>query len=66
MQEVVFDELGEHVARRGALESEALPPESRHYDEYAYDLTGRVLTHTTPWNATTKYEYEGKKACLSR
>jgi len=65
MQEVVFDELGEHVARRSTPMDEALPPESRHYDEYAYDLTGRVLTHTTPWSATTKYEYEGKKVLVT-
>ncbi len=61
MQEIVFDELGEHVARRSRLESEALPPESRHDDAYTYDPTGRVLTHTTPWSAITSYEYEGKK-----
>ncbi|MFS8069648.1 MAG: type IV secretion protein Rhs, partial [Byssovorax sp.] len=60
MQEIAFDELGEHVARRSTPADEALPPESRHYDEYAYDPTGRVLTHTTPWSAMTSYEYEGK------
>jgi RHS repeat-associated protein len=65
MQEVVFDDLGEHVARRSTPADETLPPESRHYDEYAYDLTGRVLTHTTPWSATTKYEYEGKKILVT-
>jgi RHS repeat-associated protein len=65
MAEVVFDDLGEHVARRSTPADEALPPESRHYDEYAYDLTGRVLTHTTPWKATTSYEYEGKKVLVT-
>jgi RHS repeat-associated protein len=65
MQEVVFDDLGEHVARRSTPMDEAVPLESRHYDEYAYDLTGRVLTHTTPWKATTKYDYEGKKVLVT-
>jgi RHS repeat-associated protein len=65
MAEVVFDDLGEHVARRSTPMDEAVPPESRQYDEYAYDLTGRVLTHTTPWKATTKYEYEGKKVLVT-
>jgi RHS repeat-associated protein len=60
IQEVVFDDLGEHIARRSTPVDEAVPPESRHYDEYAYDPTGRVLTHTTPWNATTAYEYDVK------
>lgn len=43
-------------ARRSTLESEALVPESRRYDEYTYDPTGRVLTHTTQWSAITSYE----------
>jgi len=65
MQEVVFDDLGEHVARRSIPVDEAVPPESRHYDDFAYDPTGRVLTHTTPWKATTSYEYEGKKVLVT-
>jgi RHS repeat-associated protein len=65
MAEVVFDDLGEHVARRSTPMDEAVPPESRQYDEYAYDLTGRVLTHTTPWKATTTYDYEGKKVLVT-
>ncbi|MEO7592743.1 MAG: FG-GAP-like repeat-containing protein, partial [Byssovorax sp.] len=60
VQEIAFDDLGEHVARRSTPTDEAVPPDSRHYDEYAYDPTGRVLTHTTPWSAVTSYEYEGK------
>jgi RHS repeat-associated protein len=58
MQEIVFDELGEHVARRSLPVNEATPPEGRHYDDYAYDPAGRVLTHTSPWKAKTTYEYE--------
>jgi RHS repeat-associated protein len=65
MQEIVFDELGEHVARRSLPLSETAPPESRHYDDYAYDPTGRVLTHTTPWNATTTYEYDAKDVLVT-
>ena len=65
MQEVVFDDLGEHVARRSTPVDEAVPPESRHYDDFAYDPTGRLLTHTTPWSATTTYEYEGKKVLVT-
>ena len=65
MQEIVFDELGEHVARRSLPLSETAPPESRHYDDYAYDPTGRVLTHTTPWSATTTYEYDAKDVLVT-
>jgi RHS repeat-associated protein len=58
MQEIVFDDLGEHVARRSLPVNEATPPEGRHFDDYAYDPAGRVLTHTSPWSAKTTYEYE--------
>jgi RHS repeat-associated protein len=65
VQEVVYDELGEHVARQSLPLRETAPPESRRYDEYAYDATGRVLTHTTPWSATTSYEYDAKSVSIT-
>jgi RHS repeat-associated protein len=65
MQEIVFDELGEHIARRSTPTSEAALPEDQHYDEYSYDPTGRVLTHTTPWSATTLYAYDGKVSSVT-
>ena len=65
MQEIVFDELGEHIALRSTPTSEAVVPEGMHYDEYTYDPTGRVLTHTSPWGAITTYEYEGKSSYVT-
>ena len=65
VQEIVFDELGEHVARRSLPVDEALPAESRHYAETTYDPIGRLRTHTTPWKATTTYEYEGKDVLVT-
>jgi RHS repeat-associated protein len=65
VQEVVFDELGEHVARRTLPIDETVPPEGRPHEEYAYDPLGRPLSLTTPWKATTNYEYEGKSVLIT-
>jgi RHS repeat-associated protein len=58
-QEIEFDDLGEHVARRSLPHPEFMPASQRKYDEYTYDGAGRVVTHTTPWSATTVYGYDG-------
>src|SRR6185503_1948692 len=59
LQEIVFDELGEHVARRSVPASELTPPADMRYDEYGYDALGRVIKHRAPWGGTTLYAYYG-------
>ena len=60
-QEIGFDALGEHVARRSVPASEATPPGALLYDEYRHDSAGRLLRHTTPWQGLTDYSYDGAK-----
>jgi YD repeat-containing protein len=59
VQEIVFDELGEHVARRSVPVGELTPPDKMTYDHFEYDVPGRVVKHTAPWGAVTTYEYNG-------
>ncbi len=58
IQEITFDALNERVASRSAPASETAPVASRHYDHYTYDAVGRVLTHKSPWQAVTSYDYD--------
>ncbi|MDC0679024.1 RHS repeat-associated core domain-containing protein [Sorangium atrum] len=59
MQEVVYDALGEHIARRSVPVREDTPESGILYDRYEYDAVGREVRHTTPWNATTTTAYDG-------
>ncbi|XXX76942.1 hypothetical protein WMF30_55775 [Sorangium sp. So ce134] len=59
MQEIVFDELGEHVARRSLPAGEDTPRDALRYDETTYDSMGRIKEHRTPWGTTTTYTYQG-------
>ncbi|XXY17780.1 RHS repeat-associated core domain-containing protein [Sorangium sp. So ce216] len=58
MQEIVFDELGQHVARRSVPAGEDTPRDALHYDDYTYDGMGRIKEHRTPWGVTTTYTYQ--------
>ncbi|AUX47305.1 uncharacterized protein SOCE26_088230 [Sorangium cellulosum] len=57
MQEIVFDALGEHVARRSLPAGEDTPRDALQYDDYRYDGMGRIKEHRTPWGTTTTYTY---------
>ncbi|XXS76933.1 RHS repeat-associated core domain-containing protein [Sorangium sp. So ce131] len=59
MQEIGYDALGEHIARRSVPVSEDTPEREVLYDRYEYDAVGREVRHTTPWNAVTTTEYNG-------
>ncbi|WP_437531191.1 RHS repeat-associated core domain-containing protein [Sorangium sp. So ce726] len=59
MQEIGYDALGEHIARRSVPVREDTPESAILYDRYEYDAVGREVRHTTPWNATTTTEYDG-------
>ncbi|WP_437811151.1 RHS repeat-associated core domain-containing protein [Sorangium sp. So ce1078] len=59
MQEIAYDALGEHVARRSVPVSEDTPEGERLYDRYEHDAVGREVRYTTPWNAVTTTEYDG-------
>ncbi|KYF94663.1 hypothetical protein BE20_05935 [Sorangium cellulosum] len=48
MQEIVYDALGEHVARRSVPVSEDTPEREMLYDRYEHDAGGREVRHTTP------------------
>ncbi|MFT3768646.1 MAG: FG-GAP-like repeat-containing protein [Minicystis sp.] len=60
VQEIEYDALGEHVARRSLPYPELTPPEKRLYHRYTYDGPGRVVAHTAPWGAETAYRYDGR------
>ncbi|WP_437734865.1 RHS repeat-associated core domain-containing protein [Sorangium sp. So ce1335] len=59
MQEIVYDALGEHIARRSVPVREDAPESAILYDRYEYDAVGREVRHTTPWNAVTTTAYDG-------
>ncbi len=59
MQEIGYDALGEHVARRSVPVSEGTPESALLDDTYLYDALGREVQHTTPWNAVTRTLYGG-------
>ncbi|WP_437480466.1 RHS repeat-associated core domain-containing protein [Sorangium sp. So ce1014] len=59
LQEIGYDALGEHIARRSVPVSEDTPESERLYDRYEHDAVGREVRHTTPWNAVTTAEYDG-------
>ncbi|CAN97847.1 hypothetical carbohydrate-binding protein, Rhs family [Sorangium cellulosum So ce56] len=59
MQEIGYDALGEHIARRSVPVREDTPESAILYDRYEYDAAGREVRHTTPWNAVTTTAYDG-------
>ncbi|WP_437631954.1 RHS repeat-associated core domain-containing protein [Sorangium sp. So ce854] len=59
LQEIGYDALGEHIARRSVPVSEDTPERERLYERYEHDAVGREVRHTTPWNAVTTTEYDG-------
>ncbi|XXY22128.1 RHS repeat-associated core domain-containing protein [Sorangium sp. So ce216] len=58
-QQIAYDALGEHVARRSVPVTHDTPEGELLYDRYEYDAVGREVRHTTPWNAVTTTEYDG-------
>ena len=46
MQEIAYDALGEHVARRSVPVSEGTPESQLLFDLYQYDAMGREVLHT--------------------
>jgi RHS repeat-associated protein len=65
MQEIVFDDLGEHIARRSVPVREDTPEGALLFDEYAFDSLGREIEHTTPWGLHVVTSYEGKQVKVS-
>ncbi|WP_437775752.1 RHS repeat-associated core domain-containing protein [Sorangium sp. So ce1097] len=59
LQEIGYDALGEHIARRSVPVREDTPERERLYDRFEYDAVGREVRHTTPWNAVTMTAYDG-------
>ncbi|WP_437815115.1 RHS repeat-associated core domain-containing protein [Sorangium sp. So ce1078] len=59
VQEIAYDALGEHIARRSVPVSEDTPERERLYERYEHDAAGREVRSTTPWNAVTTTEYDG-------
>jgi RHS repeat-associated protein len=59
MQEIAFDVLGEHVARRSVPDSEGTPEAQLLNDTYQYDALGREVFHTTPWGPALPTSYSG-------
>ena len=59
MQEIAYDVLGEHVARRSVPVSEGTPESQLLNDLYQYDALGREVLHTMPWGAHVKTAYDG-------
>ncbi|XXT49991.1 RHS repeat-associated core domain-containing protein [Sorangium sp. So ce542] len=59
LQEIGYDALGEHIARRSVPVREDTPERERLYDRFEYDAVGREVRQTTPWNAVTATEYDG-------
>ena len=59
MQEIAYDALGEHIARRSVPVSEDTPESALLYDVYEYDAVGREVRHTAPWGALTRTSYLG-------
>ncbi|MFT3765275.1 MAG: FG-GAP-like repeat-containing protein [Minicystis sp.] len=60
VQEIEYDALGEHIARRSLPYPELTAREKRLYHHYTYDGLGRVVTHTAPWDAEITYGYDGR------
>jgi RHS repeat-associated protein len=58
-ERIVFDDLGEHVARRSLPASEGTPESALLDHRYQYDALGRLVVHTSPWNADTYYDHVG-------
>ncbi|MGK3962803.1 RHS repeat-associated core domain-containing protein [Sorangium sp. So ce118] len=58
-QQIAYDALGEHVARRSVPVTQDTPEGEILYDRYEYDAVGREVRHTTPWNAVATTEYDG-------
>jgi RHS repeat-associated protein len=59
MQEIVYDALGEHVARRSVPTREDASEGERYADAYRYDAAGREIWHQAPWGAVATTAYEG-------
>ena len=65
MQEIVFDALSEHIARRSVPVREDTPEGALLFDEYAFDSLGREIEHATPWGLHVLTSYEGKQVKAS-
>ena len=65
VQETLFDDLGEHIARRSQPIDETTPSADRHYDEYQYDPSGRLIAHKAPWGGLTTMVYEGRETRIT-
>ncbi len=65
MQEIVFDALGEHVARRSVPVREDTKESALLFDAYAFDALGREVEHVAPWGLSVRTSYEGAKVTVS-
>ncbi|MFO0759126.1 MAG: FG-GAP-like repeat-containing protein [Byssovorax sp.] len=59
--EIGYDAQGEHIVRRTVPVDEGVPEIQRVADHYAWDPAGRLVAHTTPWKAVTRYTYDGSQ-----
>ncbi|XXU32019.1 RHS repeat-associated core domain-containing protein [Sorangium sp. So ce887] len=58
MQQIAYDALGEHIARRSVPVREGTPEDELLVDVYEHDAVGREVRHTTPWNAVVETDYD--------
>ncbi|WP_437484979.1 RHS repeat-associated core domain-containing protein [Sorangium sp. So ce1014] len=58
MQEIAYDALGEHIARRSVPAREGTPEGELLHDAYEHDALGREVRHTTPWNAVVETDHD--------
>ncbi|MFO0589031.1 MAG: RHS repeat-associated core domain-containing protein [Polyangiaceae bacterium] len=59
MQEAVYDPWNGKIARRSVPVAETTDESALLFDVYEYDALGRVVRHTTPWDAVTETSYDG-------
>ncbi|MDC0747778.1 FG-GAP-like repeat-containing protein [Polyangium mundeleinium] len=60
LREILYDEYGEHVARRLVPIAENAPQNQRRYESFYRDALGRITNHVSPWDGSTTYTYEGE------
>ncbi|MDI1447300.1 RHS repeat-associated core domain-containing protein [Polyangium sp. 6x1] len=59
LREVVYDDLGEHVAKEYVADAETAPAATRKYTAYEYDAVGRAKREVSPWCGVTETRYNG-------
>ena len=59
LREVVYDDLGERVAREYVADAETAPAAARKVAEYEYDAVGRVKREISPWGGVSETTFDG-------